>query len=87
MERRRRWINQTSNERLLLMDIGSGFNTPGVIRWPMEQIAAHVSTARLVRINLHDARVPRGLGERGLPVWTGAREAIEAIGSALHRTA
>ena len=29
----------TSGERLLLVDVGSGFNTPSVVRWPMERIA------------------------------------------------
>jgi NAD-dependent SIR2 family protein deacetylase len=87
MEGWRQWINERSNERLLLIDIGSGFNTPGVIRWPMEQIAAQVPTARLVRINLHDARVPRDLGRRGLPVRAGARETIEAVALALQRPA
>jgi NAD-dependent SIR2 family protein deacetylase len=79
MERWLAWFGGRSNERLLLMDIGSGYNTPGVVRWPMEQIAVHAPTARLVRINLHDARVPSALGPRGLSVPASAREAIEAI--------
>jgi hypothetical protein len=79
MERWRRWIGENSNGRLLLLDIGSGFNTPGVIRRPMEKLAMHVATARLVRINLRDARVPRELGGRGLSLSAGARETIDAI--------
>jgi NAD-dependent SIR2 family protein deacetylase len=86
MERWRRWINGKSNERLLLMDIGSGFNTPGVIRWPMERMALQVPTARLVRINPQDARVPHESGGRGLSLSTGAREAIDAITSVFERT-
>jgi NAD-dependent SIR2 family protein deacetylase len=78
-ERWRQWISVRSNERLLLLEIGSGFNTPGVIRWPMERMATHVGSARLVRINLHDARVPRELGERALSVPSGAREVIDAV--------
>lgn len=79
MERWRAWVGGKSNERLLLIDIGSGYNTPGVVRWPMEQIAMQAPTARLVRINLHDARVPRELGPRALSVPAGARETIQAI--------
>jgi NAD-dependent SIR2 family protein deacetylase len=86
MERWRHWINDESNERLLLLDIGSGFNTPGVIRWPMERMALHLPAARLVRINPQDASVPRELGPRGLSVSAGARETIEAIGSVLELT-
>jgi len=81
LERWHQWIGEKSNERLLLLEIGSGFNTPGVIRWPMERTATRVGSARLVRINLHDARVPRELGERALSVTSGAREAIEAVAS------
>jgi NAD-dependent SIR2 family protein deacetylase len=86
-ERWRRWIGEDSNERLLLIEIGAGFNTPGVIRWPLEHMAMREPAARLVRVNLHDARVPRELGARALPVQAGAREAIEAIACALQRPA
>jgi NAD-dependent SIR2 family protein deacetylase len=79
LERWRQWIGERSNERLLLLEIGSGFNTPGIIRLPMERMAMRVDSARLVRINLHDARVPPELGERALSVPSAAREAIEAV--------
>lgn len=76
------WISEQANRRLLLLEIGAGFNTPGVIRWPMERMARNLPAARLVRINLHDARVPRELEGRALSVEAGAREAIEAIEAA-----
>lgn len=79
MERWRAWFGQQADERLLLIDVGSGYNTPGVVRWPMEQMAMHVPTARLVRVNLRDARVPSSLGPRALSVPAGARETIQAI--------
>lgn len=78
MERWHAWFGGKSNEHLPLLDVGSGYNTPGIVRWPMEQIAMHVPTARLVRVNLHDARVPSALGPRGVSVPADAREAIVA---------
>jgi NAD-dependent SIR2 family protein deacetylase len=84
MERWRAWFGgMSSEERLLLIDIGTGFNTPSVVRWPMEWIALREPTARLVRINLHDADLPHALGPRGLSVPSGAGETIAAIASAL----
>lgn len=84
MARWRDWFGGiSSGERLLLIDIGSGFNTPSVVRWPMERIALGDPRARLVRINLHHADLPLALGSRGLSVAAGAREAIDAIVSAL----
>jgi NAD-dependent SIR2 family protein deacetylase len=79
LERWQRWIADRVARRLLLLDIGAGFNTPGVIRWPMERMALRLPRARLVRINLHDASVPRSLGERALSVPAGAREVLEAL--------
>ena len=84
MERWREWFGGIpSRERLLALDIGSGFNTPSVVRWPMERIALRDPEARLVRINLHHPELPAELGSRGASVAAGAREAIAAITSAL----
>jgi hypothetical protein len=45
----------------------------------MERIALRDPLARIVRINLHHADLPRELGGRGLSVAAGAREALAAI--------
>jgi hypothetical protein len=83
-ERGRPWFGGIPHgERLLLLDIGSGFNTPSVVRWPRERIALRDPEARIVRINLHHAELPRELGGRGLSVAAGAREPLSAIASAL----
>ena len=76
MERWRAWFGgMRPDERLLLLDVGSGFNTPSVVRWPMERIALRDPLARIVKINLHHADLPRELGGRGLSVAAGAEEA------------
>jgi len=78
-DRLRTWVKEGSAERLLVLDIGSGFNTPSVVRWPMERVADAFPTSRFVRINLHDAEIPDGLANRGMSVQTNAREAIRAL--------
>jgi NAD-dependent SIR2 family protein deacetylase len=75
----RRWLPAASNERLLVVDIGSGFNTPGVVRWPVERVAATVPTARFVRINLYDPDLQMDLGPRALTVKRGALEVLDAV--------
>ena len=83
-ERWRAWFGgMRPGERLLLLDVGSGFNTPSVVRWPMERIALRDPEARIVRINLHHADLPRELGVRGLSVAAGARETLAAIAVAV----
>jgi NAD-dependent SIR2 family protein deacetylase len=84
MEKWRAWFGgRAPGERLLLLDVGSGFNTPSVVRWPMEHIALRDPVARIVRINLHHADLPRELDSRGLSVAAGAREALAAIVAAV----
>lgn len=75
----RTWLRSGSNENLLVLDIGSGFNTPSVVRWPMERVAAAVPSSRFVRINRHDPEMQVDLGARALTVAGGAREVIETV--------
>lgn len=65
-KRLREWIK--GDGRLLVVEIGAGFNTPSVIRWPVESLVRGVPGARLVRINRDDAEVPADLAGRALAV-------------------
>jgi len=75
----RKWVPAASNERLLVLDIGSGFNTPSVVRWPMERTAQAIPTARFVRINRNDPELHVELGARAVVVAGGAIEVLEAV--------
>jgi NAD-dependent SIR2 family protein deacetylase len=74
------WLDAARRGRLLVLDIGTGFNTPGVIRWPAEQITARHPDAHLVRVNLHHPAVPRELGERALSVPVSGAALWAALG-------
>jgi len=41
-----------------IIEIGVGFNTPSVLRWPMDQLVSQFKNVRLIRINLHAPDVP-----------------------------
>jgi NAD-dependent SIR2 family protein deacetylase len=73
----REWLPSASNERLLVLDIGSGFNTPGVVRWPMERTAAAIPTSRLIRINRNEPAFQVRLPGRALSIAGGALEVLE----------
>ncbi|WP_338687054.1 NAD-dependent protein deacetylase of SIR2 family [Streptomyces acidiscabies] len=53
---------------LLALELGAGFNTPGVIRHPLENLVRHTPGARLVRINPNHPEVPADLGRRALSI-------------------
>jgi NAD-dependent SIR2 family protein deacetylase len=57
-----------SNERTLLLELGVGYNSPGVIRYPFEQMALFYPHFDLVRVNREDPELLEGLGDRSVSV-------------------
>ncbi|XUL86340.1 NAD-dependent protein deacetylase of SIR2 family [Streptomyces galilaeus] len=74
------WLDRApADSRLLVLEIGAGFNTPGVIRKPMENLVRHTPRARLVRVNLDHPDVPADLGDRALSLPFGAGPFLDAL--------
>jgi hypothetical protein len=47
------------NDRLFtIIEIGVGFNTPSVLRWPIDQLVSDNQHVRLIRLNMHAPDVP-----------------------------
>ncbi|MDC7235072.1 MAG: hypothetical protein PQJ58_17700 [Spirochaetales bacterium] len=51
------FINSCREEGLLLLELGVGFNTPSIIRFPFEKLAAGDWNIELVRVNRDDTRL------------------------------
>lgn len=45
------FINENKDKKLLLLEFGVGFNTPGIIRFPFEEMTLNFKDATLVRVN------------------------------------
>lgn len=60
------FINASMAGRLVMLELGAGFNTPGIIRWPFERLAQRHPEAALIRINLEDAGFRRELGAKAV---------------------
>jgi NAD-dependent SIR2 family protein deacetylase len=73
------WVNASQDGTLLLVEIGSGFNTPGVIRWPMEQITDWHEEAYLVRVNADYPQVPVKLADRATALQARGRDVIRLL--------
>ncbi|MFD9037587.1 NAD-dependent protein deacetylase of SIR2 family [Streptomyces bottropensis] len=75
-----KWLDDApADSALLVVEIGAGFNTPGVIRRPMENLVRHTPRARLVRINPAHPDVPSDLGTRALSVPLGADRLLDGL--------
>ncbi len=60
-ERLEQWFDRARDGRGVVIEVGAGFNTPSVIRWPGEQAAQFNPEWHLVRINDSHPEVPEEL--------------------------
>ncbi|MGV2984325.1 hypothetical protein ACNPNP_11540 [Microbacterium sp. AGC85] len=81
LERLNQWMREgiEGQHTTAIIEIGAGFNTPGVIRWPIERIAAHLPDTRLIRINRDHSGVPASLAENAASLHGDAAELIQHI--------
>ena len=75
------WLKEgaAAGHTTAIIEIGSGFNTPGVIRWPIERIATHLPKSRLIRINRDHPGVPSAISERSASLSADAKEILHHI--------
>ncbi len=46
-----KFINDNKNKKLLLIELGVGFNTPSIIRFPFEEMCFNFNDTKLIRVN------------------------------------
>ena len=60
------FLKKIGHKKGVLLELGVGFNTPGIIRFPFEKMVRENSNLSLIRLNLNEAVVPEGLGNRAI---------------------
>lgn len=73
------WLQDTVGRRLCIIELGVGFNTPSVIRWPLQSITKQHSTATLLRVNQDHPQVPDEIAEKSLSFGVNAKDWIDQI--------
>jgi NAD-dependent SIR2 family protein deacetylase len=61
-----KWLESNSQRKLCVIELGSGFNTPSVIRWPLENLVYQSADASLLRINQDHPQVPEEIAGKSL---------------------
>lgn len=64
----REWLSRTLNRRLLILELGEGFKTPTVIRWPFEKTAFFNQKSHMYRINKKFYQISSEIQDRAVPV-------------------
>lgn len=74
--RYKEWLARTLNHHLVVLELGEGFKTPTVIRWPFEKTVFYNRKAQMYRINAKLAQVSEEIRERAVPVAVDSLEFI-----------
>lgn len=72
-----------SGKRVCLLELGVGFNTPTIIRFPFENLVRSHDRISLIRLNLDEAVVPESFGVRAVGINADMRQSIEDLARVL----
>lgn len=71
------WLQRTLNKKLVMLELGEGFDTPTVIRWPFEKVAAVNNKATLIRVNKNFWQISEDIEAKALSVKMSGMEFLE----------
>lgn len=74
-----KFFREAKDKRLVLLELGVGYNTPGIIRYPFENITYHYPLANLIRINISDAGVPTEIEKKSISISDDLGKALSNI--------
>lgn len=73
------FLEENKRKKVVLLELGVGFNTPTIIRFPFEQMAANWPHATLVRIGRSRSSVPKRLENKAVSIDDGIPIALNEI--------
>ena len=78
------FLKQHRKERVVLLELGVGFNTLTIIRFPFEKMVREEKKWSLIRLNLEEAVVPDSFGRRAVGINEDIARSIEDIKRAVN---
>ena len=78
------FLSETIDKKLVLLELGVGFNAPTIIRFPFEKLVREHDHISLIRLNLDQAVIPVGFGSRAVGINADMAESIKDMVDVLH---
>lgn len=72
-------------KNVVLLELGVGFNTPTIIRFPFEKMMRDYSDLTLLRLNLDEAVVPESFGKRAVGINDDIVKSLSDINKAIEK--
>lgn len=77
------FLDECQDKKTVLLELGVGFNTPTIVRFPFEKLADKKENMILIRLNLDEAIIPESLGKRGIGINADMERSVTDIQAAL----
>jgi NAD-dependent SIR2 family protein deacetylase len=74
-----KFISDNKNKKILFLEFGAGFNTPGIIRYPFEELTYKLPNTFLIRINDKFADTPKFIKDKAIGVQDDINEVIKGV--------
>ena len=78
-----RFLSECIDRKTVLLELGVGFNTPTIIRFPFEKLTREHENLTLVRLSRSKAAVPASLGERAIGINADMAQSITDLAQKL----
>lgn len=79
LDQYRNFIMNNIDKNIVFIELGVGFNSPGIIRFPFEQITYSSPNATLIRINKGMAMVPKEIESKSICIDDDINEVLTQI--------
>lgn len=70
------FLENIKGKKVVLLELGVGFNTPIIIRFPFEKMVRENDSFCLIRLNMDEAVVPESIGDRAIGIGGDMAKAI-----------
>lgn len=74
-----KWLSDTLNKKLLIIELGEDFSRPHIFRWPFEKIVFINKLSTLYRINEKFYQLPENIGNRAYGYKINVNNFIEEL--------
>lgn len=69
-----KWLQKTLNKKLFILELGEGFETPSLFRWPFEKMAFYNEKATFVRVHKSLYQMGKELKGKGEAIAMDSKE-------------
>lgn len=77
------FLNKIKGKKAVLLELGVGFNTPTIIRFPFEKLVRENRNLSLLRLNMEEAFVPESFGDRAIGIGGDMAKVVADLSSKL----